>query len=67
MPARAARALLQAADFSLCPHVEEGPGTLWGLCQEGTDPTQEGSAVRTQSSSKGPPSITITFAIRILA
>ena len=41
--------------FSLCPHVEEGLGALWGLCYEGTDPVHGGPTLMTSSPSILPP------------
>lgn len=33
--------LCQMTTFSRCPHMAKGPGTLWGLLCEGTNPFQE--------------------------
>ena len=46
---------LQAANFWLYLQLERAKGACWGLFSKGSNPIQEGSALRTVFPPKGPP------------
>lgn len=48
------RTLLWVPDMSLCPHMDEETGSLWGLLHKDTKPVGEGPHLHDLSTSQDP-------------